>query len=339
MYALLGVCGIIGFIVSLVMLIIRAIKKKPIKVLIITLIVSFVAFVIALIITPSSNTEKSETDPTNTDAPINSFTATETLSPAESAEVNETSTPVPTEDTTERDALRQELKTKYDVGTPQKFVRGDTTDKWRIVKVANGTPPSDYAVEYAKAYMVEGDIHFVVNFSLNTTTMFRVTLGTVEVKTTEYVNKEEHDASLIGNGILYTDQFFNIETGEEITVEANPEAGIVTNDELISTVKAVIDGTVGAGERIVDVTFNGENLTIVVDLSGADTSIISARDIALSRIASITDEILGLDDKYYNTWKTITLDFGSVGKATLDKSIVTDHGFGKYFDYQDDILK
>lgn len=242
-----------------------------------------------------------------------------------------------------QDPLKTELKEKYDISEPERFVKGDTTGRWRITKVANATSPSEYAVDYAKAYMNEGDIHFVVNFSLNTTTMLkRYSNGTtsiVEAKTTEYIDKEEHDASSIGEGLLLTDKFFDINTGEQITTEGNEEAGTVDADTLVTTVEEVIEGQVGKGEAITGVDFDGNNLTVYVDMSGADTSIFTAYDIALSRISSITDQILALGDEYYNTWNTVTVDFGDVGKAVLDKSIVKDEGFGKYFDFTDDYLK
>ena len=189
--------------------------------------------------------------------------------------------------------------------------------------------------------MEGGGIHYIVNFSLKTTTMIRISLGIVEAKTTEYVSEEEHDASIIGQGMLYTDRFFNLETGEEIKAEANPDAGTVDASELVRVVREAIDGAVGEGEKIVDVQFDGSNLSVVVDLSNAKTNLvgITPRDIALSRISSITDDILDLDDKYFNTWETITLDFGSAGKAILDKSLVVDQGLGKFFNFSDDILK
>ena len=243
----------------------------------------------------------------------------------------------------EKEALRASLKENYDITEPSKFVKGDATDKWRIVKVANGTAPTKYAVDYAKAYMEDGDIHFVVNFSLHTTTMFsRYSNGTtsvVEAKTTEYVDKEEHDASAIGQGMLLTDGYYDIATGEQITTEANEDSGTVDADKLIAAVEEAIEGQVGEGESITGVDFDGSNLTVHVDMSGADTSLFSAREIALSRISSITDQILSLGDEYYNTWETVTLDFGDIGKAVLDKSIVKDQGYGKYFDFTDDILE
>ncbi len=41
-----------------------------------------------------------------------------------------------------------------------------------------------------------------VNFSLNTTTKLQLVLGKLSVVTTEYVDKEEHDASVIGEGMV-----------------------------------------------------------------------------------------------------------------------------------------
>ena len=236
------------------------------------------------------------------------------------------------------EVLKQELEEKYDVTTPSKFVRGDATGKWRIVKVANGTAPSDYAVDYARAYMEEGDIHFIVNFSLNTTTRFKIVFGNLEVRTTEYVSKEEHDASIIGDGQLYSEEYYNMETGEKITVEVDESAGTVDADALIAKVKEVVPGGIGAGEAIKDVSFDGTNLTIKVDMSGADPKYFTLKELAESRIDSITQEILDLGDEYYNTWEKITLDFGSEGVAVLDKSMVKDEGLGKYFNYPAGIL-
>lgn len=240
------------------------------------------------------------------------------------------------------DALKKELKEKYDVDEPSKFVSGDTTGKWRIVKVANATAPYKYAVEYAKAYMQDADmtsIHYIVNFSLNTTTKLQIIDNRLCVTTTEYVEKEEHDASVIGNGLLYMEQYYDMNTGEEINTQADPDAGTVDKDELISAVEKAIDGAVAEDEKITGVDFDGENLTVTVDLSSADTSILSADLIAESRTGSITDDILGLEDKYYNTWETVTVDFGNVGKISFNKGDVKDSSFGKYFEVPIDCFK
>lgn len=237
-------------------------------------------------------------------------------------------------------ALKKELDEKYGVTEPTSFVRGDNTGKWRKVVVYNGTPTEDYAVDYAKAYMNDGDIHYIINLGLKTTTMLRTSsLGILDTKTTEYVDKEEHDASIIGEGLLLSEKSFNMETGEEFSSESDANAGTVSDEELIAKVKEVIAGQVGEGEVITDVAFDGSNLTVYVDMSGADTKMFSARDISLSRISSITDQILDLDDSYTNTWETITVDFGEVGKAELNKGMIKNGGLGKYFEFSDDILK
>ncbi|MCR5792493.1 MAG: hypothetical protein K6G65_04940, partial [Lachnospiraceae bacterium] len=143
-----------------------------------------------------------------------------------------------------RGDLRKELEEKYDVSEPSRFVRGDATGNWRIVKVANLTDPSDYALEYAKAYMMDSEettnIHFIVNFSLKTTTRFRIISGILEVKTTEYVDKEEHDAKIIGEGEILSKKNFDLESGKEITTDVDKNAGNVDSDKLVSKVKKVI---------------------------------------------------------------------------------------------------
>ena len=238
--------------------------------------------------------------------------------------------------------LRKDLKDKYDISEPSEFMWGDNTGKWRIVLVANATAPYKYAVEYAKAYMRDADmtsIHYIVNFSLNTTTKLQIMGDKLCVTTTEYVDKEEHDASVIGNGLLYMEQYFDMNTGEEIKSDADPDAGKVDRSELISAVEKAIEGAVADDEKITGVDFDGENLTVFVDLSGTDTSILSADLIAESRTGSITDDILDLEDKYYNTWQTVTVDFGNVGKITFNKGDVRMSPVGKYFEVPIDCFK
>lgn len=163
--------------------------------------------------------------------------------------------------------------------------------------------------------------------------------GKLKVKTTEYVDKEEHDATEIGSGTLYSEQYFDFDTGKEYTVEADSDVGSVDENTLIETIKGNIDGTIGDGEKITDVLLDGNNLVIKVDLSNANTNGIEPKYIAISRISSITDEILNLDDSIYNSWETITLEFGDIGTAVLDKNMVKNNGYGKYFDFTDDVLK
>ena len=265
-------------------------------------------------------------------------TAAETTKVAETTAAPETTTAAETtaaEAEDPRAALQAELKEKY--GVDPSSIRNDATGKWRLSKVANTTPPTEYAVEYAKAYMEQGDIHWIVNFTLKTTTLIRLQIGDiVEAKTTEYVEDEEHDAKIIGDGMLLTDDFYELESGKKIEVEVDEDAGMVDADDLISAVRSAIDGSFGADDELQDISFDGKDLKIKVKLGD---SMFEPRDMAIVAISSITDPILDLDDKYYNTWETITIDFGNVGKATMDKSMVKDQGIGKFFDFPDSILK
>lgn len=236
--------------------------------------------------------------------------------------------------------IKKELKEKYDISEPNSFVQGDVTGKWRIVKVANSTPPEEYAVDYARAYIENTDttVHYIVNFTLKTTSQITVTFGTISVITTEYVDKEEHNAKIIGEGMLLGEEYYKLENGEKITAEADPNAGTVDDNTLITSVKNAISGAIGKDEEIVDVTFDGKNLYVLVDVSKADTSRLTTKEIAESRISSITDSVLNLGDEYLNTWETITIDFGDEGKVIFNKKDAKNQGLGRYFDIPTGIL-
>lgn len=82
-------------------------------------------------------------------------------------------------------------------------VDGDNTGKWKIVTLAQtGLEPQKIAYDYYKTCFEKGDtVHYIVNFSTNTTTRISDVGGNIlEVATTEYVKKEEHDASTLGGG-------------------------------------------------------------------------------------------------------------------------------------------
>ena len=125
-------------------------------------------------------------------------------------------------------------------------------------------------------------------------------------------------------------------TSDEAVTE--DEASSSSSQDPISEVKSSAENGIGEDESITDVTLENGVLTISADLSGADTSLLSLDDIAYTRVGSITDEVLDLDD-VYDLWNTIILDFGPEGTATFDKSAVEDGPAGRYFDYQDDVLK
>ena len=240
---------------------------------------------------------------------------------------------------------RKILKEQYDIGSPRRFATGDTTGNWRIVTVANGIAPEQYAVEYAKAYLIPADgyqdgtcVYFIVNYALKTTTKLHIQNNILEVKTTEYVSGEERDAKEIQSGIVYSDNFYDLDTGKQYVVESNESAGTKSESDLVTAVRASTKDSLGKGEKITDIVLEGNNLVIKIDMSGADTSLFPANQIAGTRIGSVTDSILELDDSYYNSWDTITLEFKDIGSIVLKKSDVRNQGYGKFFEYDESVF-
>ena len=101
---------------------------------------------------------------------------------------------------------------------------------------------------------------------------------------------------------------------------------------IANAIKKSTQNYLGEGEKITNVTLNDRVLTVYVDLSKADTSIVPIHEIAWVRIDDITSKILELDE-YYSLWDSIVLDFGTERTPHLDKSIIIDDPqVGKYFD-------
>lgn len=94
-------------------------------------------------------------------------------------------------------------------------VRNDATGNWRISTIAEDVEMQDIALDYYNMYF-EGDeeIHGIVNFFNNTTTCISVMGNTLDVTVHEYVDKEEHDADLLFSGMLLSEYFVDMETGE-----------------------------------------------------------------------------------------------------------------------------
>ena len=237
------------------------------------------------------------------------------------------------------ETARKKLEESYGLGKPRTFKQGDQTGRWRVSVVDSDADVREYAVDYAKAYMTSGDLHFIVNKKLGTTAILRLYDRILAVRTTEYVDQEEQNARIIGEGQLLEEVSYDIMTGEQLRADADPAAGTVASDELLDEVRKATDGTVGDGEHIREVSFDGKDLTITVDLEEAKPDTGTVRDLALVRVSSITDAILELDDSCLNTWDRVIVDFGSVGKIVLGKDLIRNNGFGRYFDFTDDMLE
>ena len=98
-----------------------------------------------------------------------------------------------------------------------KNVRNDVTGNWRLARYASPENFLDHAVDYYNAYFENDDeIHFVINFTLNTTSVIQKMPGMniLDVTVKEYVSKEEHDADLLGSGTVLGQYWVHLDTGE-----------------------------------------------------------------------------------------------------------------------------
>ncbi len=132
------------------------------------------------------------------------------------------------EETKKEETKKEETAIKsgsYDIaGETFQFsdsVMNDVTGKWRLSRIASSILPEDYAVDYYHTlFSSDDEIHAIVNFSLNTTTSISVLYdGMLYVHTHEYVDKEEHDAKSLFGGMLLSEYWINIETGEIETIQ------------------------------------------------------------------------------------------------------------------------
>lgn len=81
-------------------------------------------------------------------------------------------------------------------------VRNDTTGKWRKTTLTENVNIEEYILSYYNTYMEEEEVHFVINFTNNTTTWINEMGGLIHVEVRERVDKEEHDASTLGSGMV-----------------------------------------------------------------------------------------------------------------------------------------
>ena len=128
----------------------------------------------------------------------------------------------------------------------------------------------------------------------------------------------------------------SVETTTETSVsEVTTEGASV---DIVEKAKEILPDYVTPGVEIANVELKDKELYITVDLSKYSGQF-SLDAVAEAAVSEITDPILSLDESYYNSWDTITLNFGEQGHVTFDKSTVKDDGAGKYFSYEGNILQ
>lgn len=94
---------------------------------------------------------------------------------------------------------------EYDFKTEPMSVHNDKTGKWKYATIAKTSDPNDWAVEYAKTFMEDGEVHAVINFANSTTTRLVRNGDSLQVQTYEYVDGEEHDADMLFTGMPLDD--------------------------------------------------------------------------------------------------------------------------------------
>lgn len=118
------------------------------------------------------------------------------------------------EETTEEETTEASALAEYNI-IYQDYVRNDKTGRWRLAKMAESVPTVDIALDYYKEYFESDDeLHFVINFTLNTTTSIARYDNYLDVCVREYVSKEEHDAVMLGSGMLLKEYWVYVDTGE-----------------------------------------------------------------------------------------------------------------------------
>ena len=81
-------------------------------------------------------------------------------------------------------------------------VRNDTTGKAKKLVMSGNEDVLEYLLSYEKKNMKDDEVHYIINFTTNTTTIVNKMSGLLYADVKEYVDKEEHDAKKIGSGML-----------------------------------------------------------------------------------------------------------------------------------------
>lgn len=107
-----------------------------------------------------------------------------------------------------------------------KTYKNDTTGNWRLARIAEKMSAEKYALDYYNNYFKSDDeIHVIINFTLNTTTRIAITGDFLDVSTTEYVEKEEHDAAIACSGLLLSKYRIGINNGKIEEIEPQNTEG------------------------------------------------------------------------------------------------------------------
>lgn len=94
-------------------------------------------------------------------------------------------------------------------------VPNDKTGNWRFASISESFDMSAHALEYYKeCFGSDSEVHYIINEADNTTTQINYAFGNLDVMVRERVDKEEFDATTLGNGSIQAEYFVDAETGE-----------------------------------------------------------------------------------------------------------------------------
>ena len=107
----------------------------------------------------------------------------------------------------------------------RKNIKDDGTGRWRVASTASRTPTMEYVYDYYKnCFESDDEVHFIINFTLGTTTRINNSGGILSVRTTEHVEKEELSAKTLGSGYPLTDEILIYSsTGEVVDLDSLPD--------------------------------------------------------------------------------------------------------------------
>ena len=114
----------------------------------------------------------------------------------------------------ESSETQQETKTNNIHDLKPSKVRNDTTGNFKKVTTNGEIKIPEDAIKYYNEHMTDDEVHYIIDFSKNTTTNINEMAGILFVTVYEYQEKEEHDANTIGNGELLKEYHIDIDSGE-----------------------------------------------------------------------------------------------------------------------------
>nr|DAI40114.1 MAG TPA: lipoprotein [Caudoviricetes sp.] len=149
--------------------------------------------------------------------------------------------------------------------------------------------------------------------------------------------KKELIALAIATAVMSAGCGASATTSTEATTAAEATAA-TSNVDIVSKAKEILPDALTPGIEISSVELKDRNLYIAANLNNYSGQF-ALEAVAEAGVTEISDALLSLDDEYYSTWDTMTIDFGDQGHVTFDKSTVKDDGAGKYFSYDGSILQ